>query len=150
MMGEFGLAESMVKISHLLPAVSFNGLVRWISPERLKLEADGDEVSASPQSDVWSFGCTLLEVLTGCPPYSRYKYDPKVVRGIMNKEPPGDVEQVALSLDKLSSSGAESKLVCKSFLQELIRSCWNDVDERPSSQDLLEEVRSLDQVRREI
>ncbi|KAG8768489.1 hypothetical protein FRC12_005522 [Ceratobasidium sp. 428] len=136
--GEFGLAESMAKISHLLPTVSFNGLVRWTSPERLKLEAGGYEESSLAQFDIWSLGCTLLEVLTGCLPYSKYKYDPKVVRGIVNKEPPGHVDQVTLSFDKLSSSGAESNLTCKIFLQELIRSCWNDVHERPLSKDLLE------------
>ncbi|KAG9123951.1 hypothetical protein FRC07_013384 [Ceratobasidium sp. 392] len=49
--GEFGLAESLAEFSHLVPAVSFNGLVRWTSPERLKREADGYEEPASTQSD---------------------------------------------------------------------------------------------------
>ncbi|QRV95624.1 glutathione S-transferase [Ceratobasidium sp. AG-Ba] len=86
--GEFGLAESMAEFSERVPNVSFNGLARWTSPERLQRQADGHDETASVQSDVWAFGCVLFE------PYAKYKYDPKVIQRIVAGELPGDLDQI--------------------------------------------------------
>ncbi|QRV98719.1 cytochrome P450 family protein [Ceratobasidium sp. AG-Ba] len=122
--GEFGLAESMANFSQRVPTVSFDGLARWTSPERIQLQAEGYEKTASIQSDMWSFGCVLFEVLTGRLPYAKYKYDPKVIQRIVAREPPGDLAQVTLSS-------------CTVTLQEVIRKCWAEASQRASSVELL-------------
>ncbi|TXT08665.1 hypothetical protein VHUM_02793 [Vanrija humicola] len=40
------------------------GTPNWMAPEIIKL------AGASPASDIWSLGCTVIELLTGKPPYS--------------------------------------------------------------------------------
>lgn len=40
------------------------GTPNWMAPEIIKL------AGASPKSDIWSLGCTIVELLTGKPPYS--------------------------------------------------------------------------------
>ncbi|KAL1406197.1 Protein kinase of the Mitotic Exit Network [Vanrija albida] len=40
------------------------GTPNWMAPEIIKLSG------ASPASDIWSLGCTVIELLTGKPPYS--------------------------------------------------------------------------------
>jgi len=42
---------------------SVQGSPYWMSPEIIELNG------ASPKSDIWSLGCTVIELLTGKPPY---------------------------------------------------------------------------------
>lgn len=37
----------------------------WMAPEVIELK------KASTKSDIWSLGCTIIELLTGRPPYSK-------------------------------------------------------------------------------
>ena len=40
------------------------GAVRWMAPEVIELKG------ASTKSDIWSLACTVIELLTGRPPYA--------------------------------------------------------------------------------
>ena len=45
------------------------GSIPWMAPEVVKQTKHGRK------SDIWSFGCTILEMITGKPPWCGYKFD---------------------------------------------------------------------------
>ncbi|XP_062220420.1 mitogen-activated protein kinase kinase kinase 1a-like [Phragmites australis] len=59
-LADFGLAKEM---SILSQARSSKGTVYWMAPEVAKAKPHG------PPADIWSLGCTVLEMLTGRVPY---------------------------------------------------------------------------------
>ena len=42
-------------------------MIRAVAPEVIELKG------ASPASDIWSLACTIIELLTGLPPYADVK-----------------------------------------------------------------------------
>lgn len=58
---QFAHRASMGKASK---ANEIAGTPNWMAPEIIKL------AGASPASDIWSLGCTIIELITGKPPYS--------------------------------------------------------------------------------
>ncbi|KAG1763361.1 kinase-like domain-containing protein [Suillus occidentalis] len=76
-LSDFGLsviAVEFVGMSYFTSAL--NGTVRWIAPELLAIpEEEGATAIPTPNSDIYSFGCILFQVLTGKPPYYEFKRD---------------------------------------------------------------------------
>ncbi|KAG8779981.1 hypothetical protein FRC12_023626 [Ceratobasidium sp. 428] len=143
--GEFGLAASTARFSHLVPSISFSGLVRWMSPERLQLEAAGRDEPASTQSDIWSLGCTIAEIVTEQLPYAKYKHDAKITQRIMKGELPTAIEQIILhqsETEGTSDGGVRTKSPCTTFLQEIVHQCWAGVQYRVAAENLLDQHKS--------
>ncbi|XP_038681845.1 mitogen-activated protein kinase kinase kinase 1-like isoform X1 [Tripterygium wilfordii] len=61
-LADFGLA----KATKLNDVKSSKGTALWMAPEVVNLKNHGYGLAA----DIWSLGCTVLEMLTGQPPYS--------------------------------------------------------------------------------
>ena len=59
---DFGVA---VNINDTTKTLSAGGTPYWMAPET----ANGQE-TISTQSDIWSLGCTVIELTTGRPPYA--------------------------------------------------------------------------------
>ncbi len=76
---DFGLAK-MKGGSQLTKAGSTLGTLAYMAPEQAK----GEEVDQ--QSDIWSFGVVLYEMLTGKMPFAG-DYDAAIVYNILNDEP---------------------------------------------------------------
>ncbi|XP_066319652.1 mitogen-activated protein kinase kinase kinase 1-like [Miscanthus floridulus] len=75
-LADFGLAKEM---SILNQAKSSKGTVYWMAPEVAKAKPHG------PPADIWSLGCTVLEMLTGKVPYPDMEWTHallKIGRGI--------------------------------------------------------------------
>ncbi len=62
---DFGLAKSIEGPSHITMAGTVVGTPSYMSPE----QAEGRVSQVGKQSDVWSLGAVLYEVLTGRPPF---------------------------------------------------------------------------------
>ncbi|KAG8903242.1 hypothetical protein FRB99_003559 [Tulasnella sp. 403] len=117
---DFGLSRSSSVETD--PALKHLGTCRWQSPE---LWAGG---SKSVSSDVWAFGITIYEVLSGQNPFFHIPYDFAVGFEIVVKKgrPP---------TEPLTSPTGESYL----YLWDVAEDCW---EEEPNRRPTLEIVRS--------
>ncbi|KAK9712272.1 Protein kinase of the Mitotic Exit Network [Basidiobolus ranarum] len=66
-LSDFGVSLNLKLLESNLTNVSANptvaGTPNWMAPEIIELQG------ASTASDIWSLGCTIIELLTGKPPY---------------------------------------------------------------------------------
>ncbi|KAG1179258.1 hypothetical protein G6F70_005879 [Rhizopus microsporus] len=63
-------------------AGSVSGTPNWMAPEVIELKG------ASTKSDIWSLGCTLIELVTGKPPYADLISMSAMFRIVEDKHPP--------------------------------------------------------------
>ncbi|KAG2030981.1 kinase-like domain-containing protein [Suillus americanus] len=96
--------------------------VRWAAPELFEVAEDDESLTPpQPASDIYSFGCIMLQVMTGRPPYADVRSDHQVtVLIIKGKKPtrpssPHDVDP----------------------FWDFIEECWGDTERRPSAVDVL-------------
>ncbi|KAG1797208.1 uncharacterized protein BJ212DRAFT_1406401 [Suillus subaureus] len=69
--------------------LNLKGNVRWMAPELLVLEReDGSPAQPSKQSDIFSFGSIMLQVLTNKIPYYYLLNDPAVILAMHKSEKP--------------------------------------------------------------
>ncbi|KAK3419872.1 hypothetical protein EUGRSUZ_G00627 [Eucalyptus grandis] len=79
-LADFGLAKA-IKIND---AKSLKGSAFWMAPEVVNLKYTSYGLAA----DIWSIGCTVLEMLTGQPPYSPLEAIQALFRIGRGKPPP--------------------------------------------------------------
>lgn len=58
------------------------GTPNWMAPEVIKL------AGACTKSDIWSLGCTIVEMLTGKPPYAGMHSFAALYKIVEDTEPP--------------------------------------------------------------
>eukprot|EP00217_Crustomastix_stigmatica_P008349 CAMPEP_0183794576 /NCGR_PEP_ID=MMETSP0803_2-20130417/3921_1 /TAXON_ID=195967 /ORGANISM="Crustomastix stigmata, Strain CCMP3273" /LENGTH=377 /DNA_ID=CAMNT_0026038981 /DNA_START=124 /DNA_END=1253 /DNA_ORIENTATION=- len=89
------------------------GTPYWMAPEVIELSASG------PAMDIWSVGCTVVELLTGAPPYFELQAMPALFRVVNDPHPP---------------LPAHASPLLEGFLMR----CWaKNPDERPAARELL-------------
>lgn len=60
----------------------FSFVFKIVAPEVIELKG------ASPASDIWSLGCTIIEMLTGRPPYAELLAMTTLFRIVEDERPP--------------------------------------------------------------
>ena len=60
-LSDFGVSLNLRAMEREMKDVA--GTPNWMAPEVIELKG------ASPKSDIWSLACTVIELLTGRPPY---------------------------------------------------------------------------------
>jgi len=109
---DFGASRRLQTIRTLTGFKSMHGTPYWMSPEVINGEGYGRK------ADVWSVGCTVIEMLTTKPPWSEY-------------------EPMA-ALFKIATQVTEPYISCSSVASEFIRACLQrDSKARPSAAELL-------------
>ncbi|KAK7291140.1 hypothetical protein RIF29_06050 [Crotalaria pallida] len=115
-LADFGMAKILTGNSYEL---SFKGSPYWMAPEVMKAaiknESNPDIAMAI---DIWSLGCTIIEMITGKPPWSQFE-GPSAMFKALHKSPPIP--------ENLSSVG-------KDFLHQCFQ---RDPADRPSATMLL-------------
>ncbi|KAJ3561138.1 hypothetical protein NP233_g10378 [Leucocoprinus birnbaumii] len=91
------------------------GTPNWMAPEVIRLEG------ASTKSDIWSLGCTVVELLTGRPPYAEISNSMTVMFRIVE------------------DAGPPIPDGCSEMLQDFLDQCFHkNPAERPSAEMLCE------------
>ncbi|KAG9030897.1 hypothetical protein FS837_003158, partial [Tulasnella sp. UAMH 9824] len=104
---DFGLSSFMEEsTSGLTTSRSFKDALRYMSPELL-LE---DEKKHTLESDVWAWGCTAFEIMTGCRPYREADRASTVLIAVMKNEPPGSAESLMVQLGDETPLGTQPAL----------------------------------------
>ncbi|TDL20391.1 kinase-like protein, partial [Rickenella mellea] len=107
----FGVSHEINKESRLDVA----GTPNFMAPEVIELKG------ASPASDIWSLACTIIELLTGKPPYSDVGNSMTVMFRVVEEDMPPIPEE------------------CSESLKDFLRSCFQkDPSMRPDIEQLYE------------
>ncbi|URE16809.1 hypothetical protein MUK42_11055 [Musa troglodytarum] len=114
-LADFGMAKHL---SGAAPANSLKGSPFWMAPEMLQATTN-KETGYDLSVDIWSLGCTIIEMFTGKHPWSGLE-GPQAMFKVLNKDPPIP--------ETLSIEG-------KDFLQRCFR---RNPAERPTAGMLLE------------
>ncbi|KAF7829732.1 mitogen-activated protein kinase kinase kinase 5-like isoform X1 [Senna tora] len=116
-LADFGMAKILTGNSYNL---SLKGSPYWMAPEVMKaamMKDDNPDLAFAV--DIWSLGCTIIEMLTGKPPWSEFE-GPQAMFKVLRSSPPIP--------ESLSPVG-------KDFLQKCFE---RDPADRPSAARLLE------------
>ncbi|KAG8974266.1 hypothetical protein FRC05_007690, partial [Tulasnella sp. 425] len=126
---DFGLASFVsgsAGQAGLATTTSVKGTPRYMSPELLM---DSD-CKHNLESDVWAWGCTVFQVLTGRIPYAGVTGDVQFYLAINEGEIPGDVALLLPNDAEVVKS--ESALTLR-LLASILPQCWDfDPHNRPS------------------
>ncbi|KAG8989973.1 hypothetical protein FRB94_013836 [Tulasnella sp. JGI-2019a] len=86
---DFGLAVAADEVqSGLTTSRGFKGSIRYCSPELVMEE----EARRSPASDMWAWGCLVLEIMKETVPYTRQNNDGQVMCALLRGDLPGSKE----------------------------------------------------------
>jgi serine/threonine protein kinase len=88
---DFGLSlmySEFITASQASWTSQMKGNVRWMAPELLIEQEDGSQVRPSKQSDMYSFGGIMLQVLTNKVPYYHCTNDGAIILCIAKSQPP--------------------------------------------------------------
>lgn len=114
-LGDFGASKRLQVITSCTGLKSVIGTPHWMAPEVINGEGYGRK------ADVWSVGCTLVEMLTGKPPFSTY-------------EPMAAMFQIATSKHPKYELPHPNSVHVRDFLNLTFQRAFH---ERPSAEDLL-------------
>jgi len=97
--------------------------VRWAAPENFQVPEDEESISL-PQlaSDIYSFGCIMLQVFTGKVPYSEFRSDHQVTVQILRGRKPARPVTPFIA----------------DAIWDFMQKCWLDkLNQRPSANEVL-------------
>lgn len=128
-----GSSKGVAKLADFGSAVELKewklprGSPLWMAPEVIRGECQG------PESDVWSLGCTIIEMVTGKPAWEDRGFDTVFRIGYSDELPmiPTQLSQLGKDfLDKCLRRNCEDRWSCEQLLQHpfLVSSCLSDVD----------------------
>ncbi|KAJ7483232.1 kinase-like domain-containing protein [Mycena latifolia] len=110
-LSDFGVSLNLCAMEREIKDVA--GTPNWMAPEVIELKG------ASPKSDIWSLACTVIELLTGRPPYADIANSMSVMFRIVEDDMPPLPEG------------------CSPLLEDFLTQCFNKDPRKRPSVDLL-------------
>ncbi|KZS95411.1 kinase-like protein [Sistotremastrum niveocremeum HHB9708] len=99
------------------------GTIRWMAPELACAESASNPTR---ESDIWSFGCVVLELIASVLPYEKRRNPFNVIHAMMHHEPPAKCEKSKPDENALGiASGIPISFHKYPTLWALCQSCWN-------------------------
>jgi serine/threonine protein kinase len=92
-LADFGVASKATGIDE----ASVVGTPYWMAPEVIELSGAG------PHSDIWSVGCTVIELIEGKPPYHKLQAMQALFRIVNDEHPPLPASASPVRLDKYTT-----------------------------------------------
>lgn len=117
-LADFGASKKVVKLATMTGAKSMKGTPFWMAPEVIR--QTGHNFSA----DIWSVGCTVIEMATGRPPWSQQHPDACMAAALYHI---GNAKSPPPIPDHLSAAAKDFLLKCLQI----------EPNSRPSASDLL-------------
>ncbi|KAH0925769.1 LOW QUALITY PROTEIN: hypothetical protein HID58_018025 [Brassica napus] len=107
-LADFGSAMELEKPT--AEKIAPRGSPLWMAPEVVSREYQG------PESDVWSLGCTVIEMLTGKPAWEDHGFDSLSRIGFSNELPfiPAGVSELSRLLGQMLEARQESEMELRS------------------------------------
>ncbi|KIK64864.1 hypothetical protein GYMLUDRAFT_258825 [Collybiopsis luxurians FD-317 M1] len=123
-LADFGLSvvTTESQIWSNVTTTNIRGATRWMAPELQIPDGAGKLASNRPSTDVYAFGCTIIEILTLQPPFNDKKTDGAIIHSLLIGERPNRPQRNDW---------------CTDSLWELMNRCWTqDPSARPISQEI--------------
>ncbi|KAL7417452.1 kinase-like domain-containing protein [Mrakia frigida] len=116
-LSDFGVSLNLVAVEHKKEN-DVAGTPNWMAPEVIQMEG------ASTASDIWSLGCTVIELLTGKPPFAEIHNGMAVMYRIVEGGPPPFPENASPELKSFLSQCFEKDPTMRPSADVLFEHDW--------------------------
>ena len=126
---DYGMAKLIEELTKNPQSTTLqnSGSTRWLAPEVVNAQTSS-EAPPIAASDAYSFGMTMLEMLTEKIPFAEHNSDMAIIKALMRNQRPRRPEPVAGQEDPITN-----------YLWDLMMRCWSREPEgRPTMQELIE------------
>jgi serine/threonine protein kinase len=124
---DFGIAETLRSSISRINNIATTGTLPYMPPEQIL----GENISI--ESDIYSFGITLYELLSGYPPF--YRGD--ITYQVLNKKPK-DIEGISPQMNAFVQKSIEKKQEDRFKSFDIVISILNNLNELSSGKDIKE------------
>eukprot|EP01114_Cavostelium_apophysatum_P016121 TRINITY_DN4535_c0_g1_i1.p1 TRINITY_DN4535_c0_g1~~TRINITY_DN4535_c0_g1_i1.p1 ORF type:complete len:719 (+),score=188.75 TRINITY_DN4535_c0_g1_i1:331-2487(+) len=115
-LGDFGLAKK-IDVDSPDEDVDVVGTPYWLAPEVILMSAQ------TTASDIWSLGCTIIELLTGNPPYSNFSSMGAIFHMVQDDHPPLP-KGISPSLERFLLSCFDKDIQQRATASQLLEHEW--------------------------
>ncbi|KAF5373016.1 hypothetical protein D9758_001463 [Tetrapyrgos nigripes] len=127
-LADFGLSmiETQTQSHSITSSANNRGSIRWLAPELINPDSVHTDLAGSKTRDIYAFACTIVEVLTGRPPFPEYKMDLHVMIQVLKGNRPARPSD------------------CSDEVWTLIQRCWSErLTERLSAVEVVKALKSM-------
>ncbi|KAJ3723839.1 kinase-like domain-containing protein [Lentinula raphanica] len=115
-LADFGLSILDTQSVNPTHSTTLQGSLRWLAPEFINPSSSFRPIQGKLTSrDIYAFGCTVCELLTGEPPFSHHTMDISVAIDVLN-----GVRPILPTMDAILVEPAFN------LIRELLNSCWSE------------------------
>lgn len=141
LISDFGMAKVVEDVTEQSASATLTkaGSARWLAPEVIEGEIDFPDQAC----DVYSFGMTMYECLSGAMPFPTLRRDAQVIHKIIQEEvrPPRPVEGE-------NGENANNARWCTDEVWNVLEHCWlRKPEERWTMEQVAEELGRIDEER---